>query len=254
MQTLAHAFAYRSSTRALRAGGLASLLALAALAFSAYAAPAHADIAIGHVLPLSGGEVSAGLELSQGAQAYIDKVNAEGGIAGHRIVYLMRDNENQPALTLSQSAELIKKHKVVGFLPNPEAAQVKSLVSSGLLWQSGTVIVSVRNSLPNSPSLVNVAEGTTRDAGLIEITPPLDYYAPLIEEFRANLAKYGPPDAAFSSAGLQGYMAAKVMVNAVRMLSENPASDAQVHAEYREAMQRMIPDLASKLIISNAPR
>lgn len=252
MQTFVPSFA-RSLARlrggALRAGALASCLLA-----GAFAAPAHADIAIGHVLPLSGGEVSSGRDLAQGAQAYIDKVNAEGGIAGHKIVYLMRDNENQAALTLSQSAELIKMHKVVGFLPNPEAAQVKSLVSSGLLWQSGTVILSVRNSLPGSPSLINAAEGTTREAGLIEVTPPLDYYAPLIEEFRATLAKYGPPEATFSSTGLQGYMAAKVMVNAVRLLSEKPASEAQMRAEYHQAMQRMIPDLAGKLIVSGAPR
>lgn len=231
------------------AGALASLFVL-----GAFAAPAHADIAIGHVIPLSGGQVSTGRELSQGAQAYIDKVNAEGGIAGHKIVYLMRDNENLNELTLSQSAELIKKHKVVGFLPGADNAQVKALVSSGLLWQSGTVIVAVRGSLPNSPSLINVAEGTTREAGLIEVTPPLDYYAPLIEEFRATLAKYGPPEATYSSTGLQGYMAAKVMVNAVRLLSEKPAGEAQLRAEYHEAMQRMIPDLAGKLIVTGAPR
>lgn len=218
------------------------------------AVPAHADIALGHIVPLTGGPATTGRELAQGAKAYIDKVNAEGGIAGHKIVYVLRDDENKPELTIARAAEVLKSTKVVGFLPGAEPHNVKSLVSSGLLWQNGAVIVAVRNGMANAPSLINAAEGSTREAGLIEVTAPPGYYAPLIEEFRTSLAKFGPTDATFSHTGLQGYMAAKVMVNAVRMLSENSRSEGAIRADYREVMQRMYPDMSSRLIASDAPK
>jgi hypothetical protein len=213
------------------------------------AAPAFADIALGHVVPLTGGLVASGRELSQGAKAYIDKVNAEGGIVGHKIVYLLRDDENLAEQTLARSAELIKQGHVVGFLPGVDPAHVKSLVASGLLWQNQAVILSVRNGVAGGPSLISPGEGSTREAGLIEISPPLSYYASLIEEFRATLAKYGPADATFSSAGLQGYMAAKVMVNAVRMLGTEATRE-----EYHTVMLHMFPDLSNQLIRTDAPR
>jgi ABC-type branched-subunit amino acid transport system substrate-binding protein len=213
------------------------------------AAPAFADITIGQIVPLTGGQVAFGREMSEGAKAYIDKVNAEGGVHGHKIVYVVKDDANLPEQTLARAAELIRQDKVFGILPGPNTDNMKALVTSGLLFQHSVPLLAIRNTITNAPALTNLDEGTTREAGLIEVAPPATYYTPLINEFRESLAKYGKPDAAFSSTGLQGYMAAKVMVNAVRLLSPTPT-----HAEYYTAMQRLFPDVSNKLVASGAPR
>jgi hypothetical protein len=227
---------------------LASALLIGA-ACTLYAGAARADIAFGQIVPLTGVDATIGREMSEGAQVYIARVNAEGGVYGQKVAYLVKDNANTPEETLARAAELIKRDQVYGLLPGPNPQHMKALVSSGLLFQHGVPLLAVRNTSTNAPALTNTAEGTTRQAGLIEVAPPADYYAPLINEYREALAKYGQPGATYTGPGLQGYIAAKVMVNAVRLLSAQPT-----RAQYNEVMHRLMPDTANQLVRTSAPQ
>jgi len=217
------------------------------LASALLAAPAHADIALGQIAPLSGEHAAAGYEMAAGARAYIDKVNAEGGVAGQKIAYVLKDNADEPAQTVAQAAALIQRDHVYGILPGAGSMQTRELVSSGLLRQHQVPLLVLHNAAADEAPLASAAEGISRDTGLIEITPPAEIYAPVVNEFRATLAKYGPPGASYSSAGLQGYIAAKVMVGAVRLLAAVPT-----HDDYFAALRNMIPDLSSRLIVSGS--
>jgi len=211
------------------------------------ATSARADITLGQIAPLSGEHAATGQEVAAGAKAYIDKVNAEGGVAGQKIAYVLKDNADQPARTQALAAALIQHDHVYGILPGAGSVQTRELVSSGLLRQHQVPLLALRNAAADEAPLESSLEGISRDTGLIEIAPPSDIYAPVVNEFRASLAKYGPPGASYSSAGLQGYIAAKVMVGAVRLLAPVPS-----HADYFAALRNMIPDLSSRLIVSGS--
>jgi ABC-type branched-subunit amino acid transport system substrate-binding protein len=207
---------------------------------AALASPAYADITIGHVLSLTGPGAETARQLSVGAKVYIDRVNAAGGMAGHKVIYLVRDDAGLPDQTLIRTGELIARDNVYGLLEGTSPAKVEALVSSGVLRQHNVAMLGIKGGL-GSPYPM---EGS-RKAGLVEIVPPQYYVAPVLEEFRAALAKYGPPGETYSSAALQGYIAAKVLVGAIRMLPPAPT-----RADFYDVMQHMIPDLANRLAMS----
>lgn len=210
------------------------------------AGAAHADITLGQVVPLTGEHAAAGQAGSAGARAYVDKVNAEGGIAGHKIILLVRDNQDRADETVAQAARLIRQDRVYGLLPDAGVAGSRELVASGLLRQARVPLLALRNVAVEPPldSLSSAEEGFTRDAGLVEITPPVQGYAEVVGEYRAALAQYAP-GTVYSAAGLRGYMAAKVMVGMVRMLSATPTRE-----DYFLALRNMLPALADRLVVS----
>jgi len=218
-----------------------SIFRLGLFALCATLAPAaFADISIGHVLPLTGPQAATARELNIGAKVYIDQVNAAGGVAGHKINYLVRDDAGLPAQTLVRANELISRDKVFGLLEGSSPASVLELVSSGSLRQHSVAMVGVANGIGSPVGLADA-----RKSGLVEITPPQDYVAPLLNEFRAALRQYGPAGEPYSSVALQGYIAAKVAVGAVRLLGPNPT-----RAEYYGVLQNMVPDVSKRLVIS----
>ena len=206
------------------------------------AASAHADITFGQIVPLTSRDDGAGRQMADGARLYIDKVNAAGGVAGQKIAYIVRDNRNQKDETLVQAAQLIRNDHVYGLLPGIDTAQMRELVTSGLLQQKRVPLLALRRA--GAESLCDDAAGISRETGLIEVAPPADPYAPLLNEYREALARHAP-GATYSSAGLQGYIAAKVMVGAVRLLGPKPT-----HEEYFAVTRNMISDVSDRLVIT----
>ena len=219
-------------SRFLRFGLIVACVLLAPQAF--------ADITIGHIVALSGPQASTGRELSVGAQAYIDKVNAEGGVAGHKIVYLVRDDAGLPEQTLARAGELFASEEVFGLLEGTNPAGVAALVQSGVLRQHSMPMLGIRGGV-GSPGTLDGA----RQAGLVEIVPPQNYVAPLLDEFRQALGKYGPAGEPYSSAALQGYISAKVLVGAIRLLGPDPT-----RADFYTVIQMLIPDVSNHLAIN----
>lgn len=89
---------------------LASLCLLSAAAFSANmeASTKSNDIIIGNTSPYSG-PASAYGTLGKTEAAYFKKINDEGGINGHKIIFLSRDDGYNPAKTVEQTRKLIEQ-------------------------------------------------------------------------------------------------------------------------------------------------
>lgn len=207
------------------------------------AASAHAEIAFGQIVPLTGADAAGGQAMAAGARAYIAKVNAEGGVAGQKISYVVKDNQGQAGQTQAQAAMLIGQDHVYGLLPGADLVQARELATSGLLRQRQVPLLLLRNAAQNGDD----TDCADRDTGLIEIAPPAEHYASLFNEYRAALARFGPAGASYSSAGLQGYIAAKVMVGAVRLMAMPPS-----HEDYFAVLRNMVPDVSSRLAISDS--
>ena len=105
------------ATRAV-AFGVVAAFALAAAAPSG-AAVATADpgvsstqIVIGTTTPLTGPASPGYKDVAPAAQAYFDYVNANGGINGRKIKYVVKDDQYNPAKTKSATSELILRDKI----------------------------------------------------------------------------------------------------------------------------------------------
>jgi len=67
----------------------------------------------------------------------------------------------------------------------------------------------------------------SRGIGLVQAMPPATKTElPLVKEYVETLAAYGEKDAKPSTAGLEGFVAAKILVEAIRRCGANPTRDA----------------------------
>jgi ABC-type branched-subunit amino acid transport system substrate-binding protein len=77
------------------------------------ALPAGAEIKIGQTMPLSGPLAAFGA-IPQGVKVYFDKVNAEeGGVDGHKLTVIAKDDQYDPTKTVPAVTELIQSDKVL---------------------------------------------------------------------------------------------------------------------------------------------
>jgi branched-chain amino acid transport system substrate-binding protein len=74
------------------------------------------DIKIGEVDPLSGHLAQHGLEIHQGILLAVEEANAQGGVAGHRVQLISRDDQSKPEVALNQAQDLIIREKVTGLV------------------------------------------------------------------------------------------------------------------------------------------
>ncbi len=94
--------------------GLAWLLCLPALC-SAQSRPAGTWV-LGQSLPLSGPAYPTANRVIMGARAWVDKVNAQGGIQGQRIELVTLDDQADPARTAANVRTLVQQHGAVAIL------------------------------------------------------------------------------------------------------------------------------------------
>lgn len=71
----------------------------------------HDSIVIGMTAPLSG-PLAANADAAKGFQAYIDSVNAHGGIHGRKIKLVVRDDAYDPAKAVTETTRLVASDKV----------------------------------------------------------------------------------------------------------------------------------------------
>jgi ABC-type branched-subunit amino acid transport system substrate-binding protein len=97
-----------------------NLIAAAAAAVAVAAGPAAAQttvgvtddsIRIGNIMPYSG-PASAYGQIGEAMSAYIDKVNAEGGVNGRTIEFISYDDGYQPPRTVEQARKLVERDEV----------------------------------------------------------------------------------------------------------------------------------------------
>lgn len=93
----------------------ARLIAALALAGASAAAQGQGAIQIGQTIALSGGLAEHGKAVQLGAQAYLDRVNAAGGIGGRPVVLTTLDDGGNAAKAAENTAALIDKDVVAVF-------------------------------------------------------------------------------------------------------------------------------------------
>lgn len=77
---------------------------------------ATGDIKVGAWFPLTGPISASGIPMAAGADAYFKQLNAAGGINGHKITYIFKDNAYDPQQTIQVARELIGQDKVVAIV------------------------------------------------------------------------------------------------------------------------------------------
>jgi len=128
---------------------------------------ASAQIRIGQTTGVTGPVAAAVKEINQGANLYIDYVNAEGGVAGQQIELVTLDDQNQAPITAQNAKKLIDDPKVVALFLNrgtPHAQAMLKLLEEGrivLLAPSTGAMVLHK---PVNPWVFNVRATYQREA------------------------------------------------------------------------------------------
>ena len=106
-------FNRRTTLKLTFAGLVAASFALPAAAQKKYDPGAtDKEIKIGHINPYSG-PASAYGAIGKAIAAYMDKVNAEGGINGRMLKLISLDDGYNPAKTVEQARKLVEEDEVL---------------------------------------------------------------------------------------------------------------------------------------------
>ncbi|MEX0349601.1 MAG: ABC transporter substrate-binding protein [Paracoccaceae bacterium] len=98
-------------------GGIAATaFALAGPAWAETQGVSDTEIVIGAVTDLSGIFAAAGVPATKGANLYFDKINAEGGVHGRKIRYVVEDNGYQMPRAMQGYNKLLNRDKVFAML------------------------------------------------------------------------------------------------------------------------------------------
>ncbi|HET9500141.1 MAG TPA: ABC transporter substrate-binding protein [Marmoricola sp.] len=91
------------------------------------------SVTVGATFPLTGVAAPGYSEIPTGTQAYFDYVNAQGGVNGRKIKYLVRDDGYNPTTTSEVTNELVLKDEVfamLGALGTPTHSAVVDFLNS----------------------------------------------------------------------------------------------------------------------------
>ncbi|HUL91402.1 MAG TPA: ABC transporter substrate-binding protein [Burkholderiales bacterium] len=124
------------TTKALACSAL--LLALMSTAVRA------ADIVLSQILPLTGPIAQNGQGLMAGAKAYIDSVNAAGGVRGQKIVLKTYDDQYKPAETVRLVEKSIAEDHPLAFFNFTGAANIELLIKTGDLEKNKIALIGPR--------------------------------------------------------------------------------------------------------------
>jgi branched-chain amino acid transport system substrate-binding protein len=123
-----------------------------------------ADVVIAQVAPFSGPLASNGEANYQGAKAYFDQVNAQGGINGNRIRFIREDDQYKPSETLRLIRLVAERDKPAAFVNLLGSANVMALLQDKTLDKLGIPAIGVTpgaESLrePGSPHIFHLQAG-----------------------------------------------------------------------------------------------
>ncbi len=121
---------------------LGGLLVTALLGWSL---AARADtVVIGQCAPLSGSLASTGQAMALGVRIAIDAANAAGGVNGHTLKHVLKDDGYQTAETLRLTQELIRKDKAAALIGYAGTGNIAELLKQGVLSGGGIALVSLK--------------------------------------------------------------------------------------------------------------
>jgi ABC-type branched-subunit amino acid transport system substrate-binding protein len=122
--------------------GATVALAFAASFFGpAQAATAVQDIVIGQVAPLTGTIAGTGTEYVAGGAAYFAYVNDNGGINGHKIRVVVKDDSYKPEQTLALTRQLLAEDKPLALFGFVGTGNVLALTKNKVLEEAGIALL-----------------------------------------------------------------------------------------------------------------
>lgn len=98
------------------------------------------EIKIGLIAPLTGSNESGGLNMKNGVELAVDRINQNGGIAGTRLSLVVYDDQGIPENTVKSAKELIFIHNVEAII-GPFSSDC-ALAIKGLINNCGTPLIS----------------------------------------------------------------------------------------------------------------
>ncbi len=116
----------------------ACIIALLALPLFAHAA--GKPIVIGQAVDLSSQNGSIGRDYVAGIKTYFDALNAVGGINGRHIDYIVKDDQGQPDLAVSATAELIERSKADFLIGGVGDDITQAVLNSSAFKRSGQIL------------------------------------------------------------------------------------------------------------------
>ena len=127
-------------------GVLAALAVLSERADAQFLSREHPvsakEIKLGMSVAQTGRAGAIGMEIEQGCEAYIAKVNREGGIAGRRLVLVDYDDHYEPVETVSNVERLIDRDEVfalLDFYGTPTCSAVLPMINDANIVMVGPI-------------------------------------------------------------------------------------------------------------------
>ncbi len=103
-----------------------------------------AEIRIGQVAPYSGPLAPTGKHVGAGIRLYFDQVNARGGVNGHTLRLVTRDDAYKSDETIKQVGELIAAENPLALCGLVGTGNVTKLLESGVIDKAGVPVVGAR--------------------------------------------------------------------------------------------------------------
>lgn len=113
-------------------------------AITAGGAHAAGEVHLTQVLPLTGAIAVNAAGLQAGAKAYIDLVNAAGGVNGATIVLDTLDDQYKPDETVKMVKKSLAETNPLAFINFTGAANIELLIKSGELEKAGVALIGPR--------------------------------------------------------------------------------------------------------------
>ncbi|WP_431098517.1 ABC transporter substrate-binding protein [Polaromonas aquatica] len=120
-----------------------------------------AEIIVGQVGPMSGPEAGQGRAYAAGMQLHFNAMNKAGGIHGHKLTLLRKDDGGRPDDTVALTKQMIAEDKPLVLAGYFGGKNVADLVSAGILAKEKIALVGYRTSeiQPDAPYLYGVRAG-----------------------------------------------------------------------------------------------
>jgi ABC-type branched-subunit amino acid transport system substrate-binding protein len=128
-------------TSVVHVARFAAKAAFVSMTFCALSASAAgSQIVIGQAIDLSGPNAAVGRDYVAGIRTCFDMINANGGINGRRIQYLVRDDHGQPDLSSKLSTELIERDQADYLLGGVGDEAVRSVTRAPAFHNSNHIL------------------------------------------------------------------------------------------------------------------
>ncbi|HEX5128056.1 MAG TPA: ABC transporter substrate-binding protein, partial [Rhodocyclaceae bacterium] len=117
------------------------------------------EIVIGQCVPLSGALANTGVDIAFGARLAVDAANAVGGVNGHKIRLIQKDDGNQVDKTVQCTEGLIKNDNAVALIGYVGTDNVEELVKRKTLADAGIALIAPYTGsevLRGSPNIFHV--------------------------------------------------------------------------------------------------